>query len=81
MSSKLDHYEEIDLSVQSVRQKTYYVVNDFLNTLARLKIWDMDIEQYMEWRAAINRLTKLSIKHHEKMYNASKIQGQENTEA
>ena len=58
-----------------IMNKNYSVVNYFLNTLARLKIWNFDIESYTGWRPAIRRLAAIGVKH-EELHKASEIQRQ-----
>ena len=55
--------------------KNYLIVNNFLNTIARLRIWNFDIESYSGWRPAIRRLAAIGVKY-EELCKASEIQRQ-----
>jgi hypothetical protein len=59
--------------------ETYYVVDELLRTLGRFRVWKLPLEAYSGWSAAVERLDDVSRKYHEKMYEASKIQGQGET--
>lgn len=61
--------------------ETYYVVDELLRTLGRFRVWKLPLEAYSGWSAAVERLDNVSRKYHEKMYEASKIQGQGETQA
>jgi len=60
--------------------ETYYVVDELLRTLGRFRVWKLPLEAYSGWSAAVERLDDVSRKYHEKMYEASKIQGQRETQ-